>query len=120
MYQLHGGIERYLEKYQDGGYFKGSLYVFDKSQIAGPGHAPIETAKCILCHRPWEHYQGRNPRRCATCKTLVLVCQECVHAGKDTKVELACGLPGCADNEETRIGRQHAHPPTADEVLHVV
>jgi hypothetical protein len=81
--------------------------VFDKSQVAGPGSQPIETAQCILCKAPWEHYQGRNPRRCATCKTLVLVCQQCVYSGKDKKVELACGLPGCVDSDEVRVGRQH-------------
>jgi len=108
VYQLYGGVERYLERYQDGGHFKGSLYVFDKSQIAGPGREPIATAQCVVCSEPWEHYQGRNPRRCAKCKTLVLVCQSCVHSGKDTKVELACGLPGCSDSDATRVGRQHA------------
>ena len=107
VYQLYGGIERYLERYPDGGYFKGSLYVFDKSQVVGSAGQPIETAKCILCEEPWEHYQGRNPRRCSTCKTLVLVCQQCVYAGKDKKSVLLCGLPGCVDDDETRKGRQH-------------
>jgi len=108
VYQLNGGIERYLERYPDGGYFKGSLYVFDKSQVAGPNSVPIETAKCVVCEEAWEHYQGRNPRRCSKCKTLILVCQNCIYSGKDKKTALFCGLPGCLDTEETRNGRQHS------------
>ena len=42
--RLARGIERYLEKYPDGGYYQGSLYVFDKSQASccaaePPAHA---------------------------------------------------------------------------------
>jgi len=115
VHQLEGGIERYLEsfhmrlyrafwppcRYPDGGHFVGSLYVFDKSQVAGPENRPIASAQCILCRAPWEHYQGRKPRRCATCKTPVLVCKQCVHTGKDKKVVLECGLPGCAFREKS-------------------
>jgi len=94
--QLSGGIERYLEEFpEDGGCFKGRNYVFDKSQVAGPEQAPLDSARCVLCNTHWEHYQGRHPRRCAVCKMPVLVCQDCVYAGKDTKVELLCNVPGC-------------------------
>ena len=32
IYQLHGGIEKYLQEYPDGGYWQGKNFVFDKRE----------------------------------------------------------------------------------------
>lgn len=37
MYQLQGGIERYLQEFPDGGYWQGKNYVFDKREAIGVG-----------------------------------------------------------------------------------
>lgn len=37
VYQLQGGIEKYLQTYPDGGYWEGKNYVFDKREAIGAG-----------------------------------------------------------------------------------
>ena len=36
VYQLHGGIEKYLQTFPDGGFFRGKNFVFDKREAIGP------------------------------------------------------------------------------------
>lgn len=76
------GIHRYLEAYPDGGYFKGLNYVFDRRESHGPEGA-VSLAACVICGVPWSSYKGK--RRCAvkSCRSLVLVCDDCQSRGKD-------------------------------------
>ena len=37
VFQLHGGIEKYLQIYPDGGFFRGKNFVFDKREAIGAG-----------------------------------------------------------------------------------
>ena len=38
VYQLHGGIEKYLQTYPDGGFWEGKNFVFDKREAIGVGY----------------------------------------------------------------------------------
>lgn len=73
VYQLEGGIHRYLEAFPDGGRFKGANFVFDKrAQMRGDGSI---VGRCGECSAPWDTHHGG--RVCTVCRALVLVCDEC-------------------------------------------
>ena len=99
VYQLQGGVERYLQSFPDGGFWRGKNFVFDKREAIGPGNvngdglssaATRSTGKngkedgkllswgteCARCHRPWDRYIGK--RKCYTCGVPVLVCDSCM------------------------------------------
>jgi predicted sulfurtransferase len=75
VYQLDGGIHRYLEEYkEDGGYWKGKNYTFDKR--FGHGADNCETISyCVHCDKPWDRYNAQQ--KCFKCKMEVLLCNEC-------------------------------------------
>lgn len=86
IYQLAGGIQRYLEAHPDGGFFQGSMHVFDRrGRVSGPDclahgtsdemeHSTV-IGRCVECSCPWDRYQGKW--RCKDCGLLVLVCASC-------------------------------------------
>ncbi|PSC70407.1 rhodanese-like domain-containing 6 isoform X1 [Micractinium conductrix] len=71
--QLKGGIQRYLEAFPDGGFFKGQLFVFDERGAVGGGDEVV--GRCASCATPCSHYLHRW--RCADCRMLLLVCDGC-------------------------------------------
>ncbi|XP_018615101.1 thiosulfate sulfurtransferase/rhodanese-like domain-containing protein 2 [Scleropages formosus] len=71
VYQLKGGIHKYLEQYPNG-FYRGKLFVFDERYaIAFNGDIISE---CRYCSAPWDRYQ-----LCSThfCYQLVLSCPSC-------------------------------------------
>ena len=79
VYQLHGGIVRYLEKFPDKK-FKGSLYVFDKrvAMQYATKDAHVIVGKCALC--------GVASERCVNCEYLgchghFICCEVCSKDG---------------------------------------
>lgn len=90
IYQLQGGIERYLQAFPDGGHWRGKNFVFDKREAisadnpSGDGGvvrkskdsaAAVET-QCCLCEKPWDRYIGK--KKCDFCGVPVLVCDSCL------------------------------------------
>lgn len=86
IFQLYGGIQRYLEQYPDGGYFKGKNFVFDHRISVGSSNADIIGA-CLLCDSPFDDYSSRC--RCSCCRMLVLVCYDCQ---EDNGAKYVCEL----------------------------
>uniref|UniRef100_A0A7S4W3K2 Rhodanese domain-containing protein n=1 Tax=Alexandrium monilatum TaxID=311494 RepID=A0A7S4W3K2_9DINO len=83
VFQLQGGIDKYLKEYkQDGGYWAGQNYVFDKRFYHGAAEKPATEVlgSCISCHRQWDDY--RASVRCNTCGVPVLVCDACAEVLK--------------------------------------
>jgi len=104
VYQLKGGVERYLQSFPDGGFWRGKNFVFDKREAIGPGNVngyglssaavgknaaaaagggKDDDAKslswgteCAGCRKPWDRYVGK--RKCYTCGVPVLVCDACM------------------------------------------
>ena len=91
VFQLQGGIHRYLEEYGEDGLFKGKNYTFD-SRVS-PGAATLDEqpdahevkedereplGKCLYCEGPYETYSGKAT--CTVCRALLLVCPACVQA----------------------------------------
>lgn len=101
--QLSGGIQRYLEQFPDGGFFKGKNFVFDHRYILqhssyfcfvdeffaydcvtfAPCVGRISVGSsdkdvigsCLICGAPFDDYSTRC--RCHLCRMLVLVCDNC-------------------------------------------
>ncbi|ERN03155.1 hypothetical protein AMTRI_Chr02g263390 [Amborella trichopoda] len=78
VYQLYGGIQRYLEQYPDGGFFHGKNFVFDPRISVGSSDKKI-VGSCLLCGVPFDDYSSRC--RCHHCRMLVLVCNICQEKG---------------------------------------
>jgi len=107
VFQLEGGIQRYMDAFPDGGFFEGTMHVFDRRGCVAPsgcvvdGAGPDVTAgpqraktlgRCVSCWQPWEHYQARW--RCRTCDIPVLACARCqgMSAARSAVLcELCCG-----------------------------
>ncbi|KAJ6737771.1 THIOSULFATE SULFURTRANSFERASE/RHODANESE-LIKE DOMAIN-CONTAINING PROTEIN 2 [Salix viminalis] len=74
VFQLYGGIQRYLEQFPDGGFFKGKNFVFDHRISVGSSDTNI-LGTCLLCGLSFDDYSSRC--RCSYCRMLVLVCDSC-------------------------------------------
>lgn len=81
VYQLHGGVARYLERFGSTSLWKGDLAVFDGREVmAVPGSTPIAT--CHRCGTPTSRLQN-----CAdlVCRVRLVTCVGC------STGEVACG-----------------------------
>ncbi|KAL9318720.1 hypothetical protein ACSQ67_015237 [Phaseolus vulgaris] len=74
VFQLFGGIQRYLEQFPDGGFFKGKNFVFDHRISVGSSDANV-IGTCLICQSSFDDYTTRC--RCTYCRMLVLVCHSC-------------------------------------------
>ncbi|XP_026961220.1 thiosulfate sulfurtransferase/rhodanese-like domain-containing protein 2 isoform X3 [Sagmatias obliquidens] len=75
VFQLKGGIHKYLEEFPDG-FYKGKLFVFDE-RYALSFNSDI-VSECSYCGAPWDQY-----KLCSTpqCRQLVLTCPACQGQG---------------------------------------
>jgi len=85
IYQLHGGIQRYLENSSEG-LFRGKNFVFDPRRtdpLTANSESPNIVGQCLVCARPHDDYDNGNApalhreARCCKCRILVLVCDDC-------------------------------------------
>ncbi|XP_024545346.1 rhodanese-like domain-containing protein 6 isoform X2 [Selaginella moellendorffii] len=91
VYQLSGGIQRYLEAFPEGGYFHGKNFVFDH-RISVPSLQDKTVGCCYSCKSPYDDYTPRL--RCSMCRMLVLLCESC-----KASVPYLCEL--CAANRHS-------------------
>ncbi|KAI4899923.1 hypothetical protein NFI96_019501 [Prochilodus magdalenae] len=75
VYQLKGGIHKYLEQFPEG-FYRGKLFVFDERYAISFNDDII--SDCRYCGAPWDQY-----RLCSTdfCCQLVLSCPSCRQKG---------------------------------------
>jgi predicted sulfurtransferase len=106
VYQLKGGIERYLKEFPEGGFWRGKNFVFDKREAISAGNINGDGgvirkdassssgkkdeekmlewgAECAKCKKPWDRYIGK--RKCYTCGVPVLVCDSCMSQSSSMK-----------------------------------
>lgn len=97
VYQLHGGILRYLEEFPDG-YFKGECFVFDHRVAVDSQLQPSQTYKlCRHCGNP-----GREAVTCGRCGAAAVVCHRCIE-----REDLRSCSKNCAHHLRLRgVGRQ--------------
>lgn len=76
VYQLNGGIHRYIEKYPDG-YFEGGLYVFDGRVVMDAANSEKRSVigSCVFCSEKTEDYYNDET---VEQSEQVLVCEKCV------------------------------------------
>lgn len=81
VYQLEGGIHRYVEEYPDG-YFRGKNYVFD-GRISMRVNNDILT-QCDNCSQPYDEYTNCVNARC---NAFCILCPQCLE-----KLENTCSV----------------------------
>ena len=85
VYQLRGGIQRYLEEFGDKGYFRGKNFVFDQrvamtpseyQDASDPNRSTHDVVgKCVACEAAFDELSGS--RICTVCRDPLLVCPTC-------------------------------------------
>jgi len=78
VYQLQGGIHKYLEKFPDGGQWLGKNFVFDRRLYQTSANMPPERltiGKCYHCEKLFDEVDGSSI--CTLCLKWVLVCHSC-------------------------------------------
>eukprot|EP00942_MAST-04A_sp_MAST-4A-sp1_P002943 g2943.t1 len=91
VYELRGGVDRYLKTFPDGGLWKGKNYVFDRRLVQVPENKTIEKlnadieSKCVVCRKLWDEYRGKYKCAMRECGVPVIVCIDCV---QDTETPL--------------------------------
>lgn len=102
VYQLQGGIHRYLEQFPDGGgLFQGKNFVFDQ-RVTMASEDKTVTGQCERCDAPHDTLSGT---RCAYCRMHVLLCEDCRASAKErgeTDDDVFCGehLPMVSGTKE--------------------
>ncbi|XP_069025588.1 thiosulfate sulfurtransferase/rhodanese-like domain-containing protein 2 isoform X1 [Embiotoca jacksoni] len=94
VYQLKGGIHKYVERFPEG-FYRGKLFVFDERYAISSNDDVI--SDCRYCGSPWDRYQ-----LCSTqfCCQLVLSCPGCRRDGR-TACCPTCQTKGRAQCEAT-------------------
>ena len=129
VYQLKGGIERYLKTFKDGGFWRGKNFVFDKREAVGVenpegdggvirkpdknkqkkqqnGDLKEAPAKCCVCGDPWDRYVGK--KKCLTCGVPVLMCDKCMSLKPDKTpgMEMKVRCPLCVEETITVLASE--------------
>jgi len=102
VFQLQGGIHRYMEAIKNDSQFLGQNFVFDKRRTQPQCISSQVIGTCITCDQPWELYH--DSRRCHKCRILVLVCDGCIQQEARTFCKAHCLLNPHAD--KTEISKQ--------------
>lgn len=98
VYELRGGIERYVKTFPSGGHWKGKNYLFDRRSEQTPGQkddlqVEDETeAKCCLCREKWTVYRGKFKCCKGLCGVPVIVCDTCRPRAVEEPGSLTCEL----------------------------
>uniref|UniRef100_A0A7N6F9Y4 Thiosulfate sulfurtransferase/rhodanese-like domain-containing protein 2 n=1 Tax=Anabas testudineus TaxID=64144 RepID=A0A7N6F9Y4_ANATE len=100
IYQLKGGIHKYLERFPDG-FYRGKLFVFDERYTISSNDDVI--SDCRYCGRPWDHYELCSTKFCCQ---LVLSCPSCRLEGH-TACCSTCQTKGQAQSEATSDSPRH-------------
>jgi predicted sulfurtransferase len=130
---VRGGIERYMQTFPEGGYWKGTNYLFDKRWEQRPelkddaALAKDIESNCCLCKTPWAQYRGQFNCSVEECKVPVIVCTDCQGAATDRPEKLKCPLciegfhlrnlakPELRTQKRLLAEREAADPETAAE-----
>lgn len=96
VYQLEGGILRYIEEYPEG-HFKGECFVFDHRVAVDSKLRPSVTYKlCPHCGNP-----AKESISCKKCGVATVVCHRCV-----THEDLSTCSKNCAHHMRLELGKR--------------
>ncbi len=108
VYQIEGGIQRYIEQYPDG-YFRGKNYVFD-DRIAVKVNDDILT-HCDLCPTTCDTYTNCSN---AECNAHYIACSNCLQQ------YVNCCSQRCADLVTSKQVKMRPERPKVDPALCIV
>jgi hypothetical protein len=98
VYELSGGIERYMKTFPEGGFWKGKNYLFDRRMEQLPGDKTIDQveeetkSKCCMCRQKWTIYRGKFKCSQRMCGVPVIVCDGCKPKATENPKSLTCEL----------------------------
>lgn len=75
VYQMDGGIVRYGERYKNGGFWEGKLYVFDGRMVTAFDEDAEDLGECVHCGGKTSKFVNCMNKQC---NKLILVCENCV------------------------------------------
>ena len=75
VHHLKGGIMKYGQIYQDGGFWQGKCYVFDGRQKIGFSERAVDIAQCLNCQD-----QTSEQVNCDDCNRQIVLCLNCQKA----------------------------------------
>lgn len=75
VYQLDGGIIKYLDTYGDQGLWEGSLFVFDNRMSLKASDQTKTIGQCVHCQGPTDNYVNCSHQ---ACNALILACPNCL------------------------------------------
>ena len=81
VFELRGGIHRYMTAYPEGGHWVGKNYVFDKRRVQVPSEKVVPDhvlSVCSACTTLCDEYRGEY--KCSDCRCPILVCDTCRHS----------------------------------------
>lgn len=106
VYQIQGGIHRYIEQYPDG-YFRGKNYVFDGRIAVQVNNDILST--CLTCQKPADTYNNclnaqcnKHYTSCPECLTAYTftcstACKDLVESGQVKKRNILCAEQSAAN-----------------------
>ncbi|XP_039975856.1 thiosulfate sulfurtransferase/rhodanese-like domain-containing protein 2 isoform X1 [Xiphias gladius] len=100
VYQLKGGIHKYLERFPEG-FYRGKLFVFDERYTISANSDVI--SDCRYCGCPWDQYKLCSSQFCCQ---LVLSCHGCRQDGH-TACCPTCQKKGQAQSEASSAAPHH-------------
>ncbi|XP_015705448.1 thiosulfate sulfurtransferase/rhodanese-like domain-containing protein 2 [Coturnix japonica] len=113
VYQLKGGIHKYLEEFPDG-FYRGKLFVFDDRYAICSNEDVISA--CRYCGTLWDQYKLCSSQHC---RQLVLTCLSCRKKGltaccplcQEKELQVTSGAPGQALKEECECTKRRPRVP---------
>ncbi|XP_052557427.1 thiosulfate sulfurtransferase/rhodanese-like domain-containing protein 2 [Tympanuchus pallidicinctus] len=113
VYQLKGGIHKYLEEFPDG-FYRGKLFVFDDRYAICSNEDVISA--CRYCGTLWDQYKLCSSQHC---RQLVLTCLSCRQKGltaccplcQEKELQATSGAPGQALKEECECTKRRPRVP---------
>ena len=109
VFQLRGGIHRYVERFGNSGFFKGRNFVFDERMSTASDTAKAAAnvrGTCCACDAPFDDYTYNY--RCSACRMRILLCAECQR--KEPHVHRVCELctQRAGDEREKLLGQDES------------
>ncbi|NXJ08227.1 TSTD2 protein, partial [Odontophorus gujanensis] len=113
VYQLKGGIHKYLEEFPDG-FYRGKLFVFDDRYAISSNEDVISA--CRYCGMLWDQYKLCSSQHC---RQLVLTCLSCRKKGltaccpvcQEKELQVTSGASGQALKEECECTQRRPRVP---------
>jgi hypothetical protein len=112
IYQLQGGIHKYLDTFPDGGHWKGKNFVFDGRLAMSASNVNEHSdnaviGKCIHCAIKYDSLS--DSVQCTVCKSFVILCNKCTQLYQINKWNIFCAEHILLTAAEGAVEEEHPH-----------